>query len=344
VGAREPYWWYAGLPEPWVARALAPLGAVYGSFTARRMRRQSQYGAKIPVICVGNFTAGGTGKTPFVRTILALLRQVGHTPAVLSRGYGGTVAGPHWVDLALDTASQVGDEPLLLASDAPVLVARDRAAGAKAIEKGNFSVIVMDDGLQNPALAKDFSFSVVDAARGFGTGRCIPAGPLRAPLALQVPMVQAVILNVGAGGRGTSTAFSEMLDRQGVPVFAGRITTVGPLEWLRTQPVVAYAGIGVPERFFQTLREAGADLADAIIFPDHHIFTEADAQRLLARVAGKPLLLVTTEKDATRLRGTQGARAALAKGSRALPVALEFGVGDTAALIKLIAEAIPLRA
>jgi tetraacyldisaccharide 4'-kinase len=183
---REPSWWYPKGPEPWVSRALLPVGALYGALSGSRMQRPALYRAKVPVICVGNFTAGGTGKTPFVRTLIGMLRKAGHT-----------------IDRARDTAADVGDEPLLLAGDAPVVVARDRVAGARAIESGGqgvrASVIVMDDGLQNPTLAKDLSIAVVDAARGFGNQRCIPAGPMRAPLATQLLLVQAVVLNTGSG-------------------------------------------------------------------------------------------------------------------------------------------------
>jgi tetraacyldisaccharide 4'-kinase len=348
VGVREPSWWYADAPETWIARALAPVGACYGALSARRMQRPPEHRSTLPVICVGNFTAGGTGKTPFVRTVLGMLRDAGHVPVVLSRGYGGTVAGPHWVNRARDTATAVGDEPLLLAADAPVLVSRNRVAGAKLIEAGTpgtaATVIVMDDGLQNPALAKDLSFAVVDASRGIGNGRCIPAGPLRAPLAAQLPFVHAVVLNAGAGGMNTETPFGDLVAGRDVPVLTARLTTVGPLAWLRERPVVAYAGIGVPERFFQSLRTAGAVVEHTIIFADHHSFSEADAHRLLAHVEGADLQLVTTEKDAARLSGQSGTLVKLAQLSRTLPVAFELADADRIELMRLLARHAPLRA
>jgi tetraacyldisaccharide 4'-kinase len=329
-----------------MARVLAPVGLIYGTLSAQRMLRRPLHIANVPVVCVGNFTAGGTGKTPFVRTLLGLLRQQGHVPVVLSRGYGGTKAGPHWVNVTTDAASAVGDEPLLLAADAPVVVARDRVAGALSIEHADngprATVIVMDDGLQNPALAKILSFSVVDGARGFGNGRCMPAGPLRAPLAAQLPRVQAIILNAGA--RTAGAPLCGLPDVIGVPVLSGGVNVSGPVEWLKSKPVLAYAGIGVPERFFQSLRAAGGDVADTMVFPDHHDFTEADAQRLLGRVTGTSLQLVTTEKDAIRLCRANGARGALAAASRILPVAFEFDATNSALLGQLIAEHVPLRA
>jgi tetraacyldisaccharide 4'-kinase len=346
VGQREPSWWYAPVSQPWITRALAPLGVIYGAQVARRMRRPPAYRSSLPVICVGNFTAGGTGKTPFVRTLIGCLAQLGHTPVVLSRGYGGRMTGPHWIDLARDTAGDVGDEPLLLAGDAPVVVARDRVAGARAIESSTHgaSVIVMDDGLQNPSLAKDLSFAVVDAARGLGNNRCIPAGPLRAPLAAQVPLVHAVVLNLGAGGSAERTTVGAMLERHDVLVLAARLRASGPTAWLKTQPVVAYAGIGVPERFFESLRGLGAVIEETTVFADHHIFSDADARRLLARVEGTTLQLVTTEKDAARLSGQGGALAELARQSRTLPIAFDFDAANSDALSRLIARHAPLRA
>jgi tetraacyldisaccharide 4'-kinase len=348
VGVREPSWWYADAPDAWIARALAPFGALYGTLSARRMQRPPEHRSTLPVICVGNFTAGGTGKTPFVRTVLSILRDAGHMPVVLSRGYGGTVVGPHWVNRARDSAVDVGDEPLLLAADARVLVSRNRVAGAKLIEAGTpgtaATVIVMDDGLQNPALAKDLSFAVVDAARGHGNGRCIPAGPLRAPLAVQVPFVQAVILNTGTGAPASAAARDGLLAGRDVPVLRAGLRPTGPLGWLKERPIVAYAGIGVPERFFQTLRAAGAVLEHTIIFADHHNFSEADAQRLLVRVAGGDLQLVTTEKDAARLKGHGGALAKLAQLSRPLPVAFALTAADRDVLARLLARHAPPRA
>ncbi len=332
-----------------MARVLAPAGLVYGGITAQRMLRPPRYRANIPVICVGNFTVGGTGKTPFVRTLLAVLRAAGHTPVVLSRGYGGTITQPHWIDRSRDTAESVGDEPLLLSAEAPVMVVGDRAAGARAIEHGDglglrATVIVMDDGLQNPALAKDLSIAVVDAMRGLGNGRCIPAGPLRAPLAVQMPKVRALVLNIGEGRAPQAPSLDALLHAFAGRVVTARIAVQPPLAWLRERPVLAYSGIGVPTRFFETLANAGADVRETISFPDHHAFTSEDAHAILAKSRSSDLQLVTTEKDAARLLGRVGPLAELALASRTLPIALVLDEPGVQILAKLIADYAPLRA
>ncbi len=338
---REPSWWYAEGGTPWFARALAPAGALYGALAGRRMKQPPRHVAKIPVVCVGNFTAGGTGKTPFVRTLLGFLRDAGHRPVVLSRGYGGRIAGPHRVDRARDRAVDVGDEPLLLAADAPVFVARDRAAGAAAIEAVtdlSATVIVMDDGLQNPALAKALSIAVVDGARGFGNGRCIPAGPLRAPLAGQLARVDAVVVNGGTRGVGDSLLSMRWREGLAQPVLDARLAVASSVSALSGRPVVAYAGIGVPQRFFATLAATGADVRATISFPDHHAYTGADAVRLIAAADAAGAELVTTEKDAVRLLGTAGALGDLARRSMSLAIRLDLDDADAVILRRLIAE------
>ena len=181
----EPPWWYRDPPSG-IATVLRPLAALYGWAAAARYWRATPYRSRLPVICVGNFTAGGTGKTPLVIHLCERLKAAGHEPVALTRGYGGRLSGPYWVNAKSDVARDVGDEALLLARAAPTLVARDRRAGAHAIETGPHpvTVIVMDDGLQNPGLAKDLTIAVVDGGRGFGNGLTMPAGPLRAPLAV----------------------------------------------------------------------------------------------------------------------------------------------------------------
>ncbi len=349
MAAREPRWWYGGGPEPWLPWALGPVGLLYGAISARRMAQPPRYRAKIPVICVGNFTAGGTGKTPFVRTLLGLLRDAGHTPVVLSRGYGGRIAGPHWINRDSDTAADVGDEPLLLAGDAPVMVARHRAAGAAVIDTAaapapRATVIIMDDGLQNPALAKDLTIAVVDAARGFGNGRCIPAGPLRAPLGAQLPSVQALVVNRGSGPDAHAVSLAAVFKNYTGATLLAQIAPAESVDWLRARPVLAFAGIGVPQRFFATLTAAGADIRETAIFPDHHVFTQQDAQRLLTTARAQQLQLVTTEKDAARLIGVGRMLGELAAASRALPVTLQLDVAGLAALKALIARNAPRRA
>lgn len=337
VTKREPTWWYAAPGA--TSRLLEPAGALWGRLARRRMERAPAYRASVPVICIGNFTAGGTGKTPLALEVAGLIRAMGLRPMFLSRGYGGRQHGPHWVDAAKDRAGDVGDEPLLLAAAHPTLVSRDRAAGAKAIAEGPAAsdVIIMDDGLQNPAIAKDFVVAVVDGARGVGNGRVIPAGPLRAPLDFQLGLVDAVVVNWASDVGSPASPFADRLRRdfEG-PVLDARIAPTGDTAWLAAAPVVAFAGIGVPERFFATLRTLGARAMAEVPFPDHHPFTEADATRLLDLARGHGARLVTTEKDRARLAGLGGALAALRDAARALPVRIKLDARDESRLAALI--------
>ncbi len=344
----EPGWWYGATSRAWQPQVLAPFGWVYGTLTSRRMRAAPVYRPDVPVVCIGNFTAGGTGKTPFVREVCEQLCVLGHTPVVLSRGYGGSTAGPHWVDPPADTASAVGDEPLLLALHVPVVIARDRAAGAKAIVSAapphpRATVIVMDDGIQNPSLAKDLTIAVIDAVRGVGDGRCIPAGPLRAPLAIQLPQVDAVVLNRGVGDAPLAASTQALVDAFGGPVLSAAIVPARGLEWLRGLPVVAYAGIGVPARFFATVEACGGIVCKRIVFPDHHAFTDADARRLLALAQAEDMTLLTTEKDHARLSGLAGACADLRAATRTLPITLCLDDESVTTLGVLLASRVPVR-
>jgi tetraacyldisaccharide 4'-kinase len=345
VTMREPPWWYAPSPGL-VGRLLEPAGTLWGQLAQRRFARVSGYRASLPVICIGNFTAGGTGKTPLALEVAGMVQAIGLKPAFLSRGYGGQQRGPHWVDASRDRSGDVGDEPLLLAANYPTLVSRDRADGARAIAENSIraDVIIMDDGLQNPAVAKDLTVAVVDGARGIGNGRVIPAGPLRAPLAFQLTLVDAVVVNRGSANDAPANDFATRLRRdfEG-PVLDARIAASGAIEWLSGAPVVAFAGIGVPDRFFATLRTLGARIADEIPFPDHHAFTPSDATRLLdlARVQGA--ILVTTEKDRVRLAGLDGPLAELRNATRALPVRMKLEARDEGRLMALIEGAIGRR-
>jgi tetraacyldisaccharide 4'-kinase len=296
---RAPAFWFAGKPD-WRARALWPLGALYGAVTARRMGGQ---GARVgvPVICVGNFVAGGAGKTPTALAIAALLREMGEAPAFLSRGYGGTAGkdAPLLVDPAHHDAALVGDEPLLLARAAPTIVAADRPAGALAARLAGASVIIMDDGLQNRSLHQDVRFAVVDGATGVGNGFCVPAGPLRAPLATQTPHVTAVVL-IGEGEAGERVA--DAAARAGKPVLRARLTPdADQARALAGRDVVAFAGIGRPEKFFATLREIGARIVAAHAFGDHHPYAREEIAGLQAEAEARGAMLLTTEKDMARL-------------------------------------------
>ncbi|MCF4129114.1 tetraacyldisaccharide 4'-kinase [Methylobacterium sp. SyP6R] len=293
---RAPGFWWREEPAP-AARLLAPVGAVYGALAARRMARVGE-AAPCPVVCIGNFTLGGAGKTPTALAVAACLRDLGRHPVFLSRGYGGRLPGPVRVDPARHEAAEIGDEPLLLARAAPAIVARDRVAGARACAAAGADTIVMDDGLQNPSLAKDLAIAVFDGAVGLGNGRVFPAGPLRAPAAMQWGHVHAALV-IGEGEPGARVRAAAR--ERGLPALRCRLVAdPAAAEALRGRRVLAFAGIGRPEKFFATLREIGADLRETRAFPDHHAFTAAEAEALAAEAAAKNLLLVTTEKDRMR--------------------------------------------
>jgi tetraacyldisaccharide 4'-kinase len=309
-----PFWWREAGAS---ARLLAPFAGVYGAIAAERMRRAGMRAA-VPVICIGNLTVGGGGKTPTAIAVARLLLRAGLRPVFLSRGYGGALAGPVRVR-ANARAVEVGDEPLLLARIAPTIVARDRLAGAALAVRESADVIVMDDGLQNPALVKDVALVALDGRRGVGNRGVIPAGPLRAPLAAQLDCAHAVLL-VGEAGESAQEILREA-QRRGLPVFTGRLEpATAAAEWAGRR-VLAFAGIADPGKFFTTLTDGGVAVAAQYAFPDHHRYSAADATRLRARAERDGLQLVTTEKDAVRLQGDP-AVAELAAHAKSFPVAL----------------------
>ncbi len=337
----EPRWWYRA-PASGTANLLRPLGALYGWAARTRYLRARSYRSRLPVICVGNFTAGGTGKTPLTIYLSEQLKAAGHEPVVLTRGYGGRLSGPYWVDARTDNARNVGDEPLLLARAAPTLVARDRAAGARAIESGPHpaTVILMDDGLQNPTLAKDFSIAVVDGARGVGNGLVMPAGPLRAPLEFQLELTDAIIVNEVDSASGPSAVTGWLRQRFAGPVLRASMIPSQDVDWLAGLTVVAWAGIGAPGRFFSTLRGLGARLVETVSFRDHQRLTHADAARLLETALLQSATLVTTAKDMARLAGAEGALAELAATSRVLDVKLQLTETDAERLFSFLSTSL----
>ncbi|MDA9409571.1 tetraacyldisaccharide 4'-kinase [Bradyrhizobium sp. CCBAU 45384] len=324
---REPAFWYR--PRSPKSHLLSPLGALYGAITARRMAR-SGFDAGIPVLCVGNYHVGGAGKTPTVLALTKLLRELGESPVVLSRGYGGRLRGPVMVDRMRHTATEVGDEPLMMVRDVPVAVARDRLDGVALAKSQGATVILMDDGFQNPNLLKDASLIVIDSERGLGNGRVFPAGPLRAPLKPQLSRTDALVL-IGDGHAADDVA-SELAKR-GKPVLRARLKPdAGSVARLQGKPVFAFAGIGDPERFFRTLRTGGIDVARTRPFADHHMFSRDELAALAADAKAGQLTLVTTEKDLARLRGIDG----VPDGIVPFKVALEFD--DPARLKQLISD------
>jgi len=299
---------------------LSPLAAIYGAVAAQRLQRKG-FDAGIPVFCVGNYHVGGAGKTPTVVALVALLRDLGETPVVLSRGYGGRLRGPVMVEPDRHLAADVGDEPLMLARTVPVAVARERLDGLALAKSQGATVIVMDDGFQNPAIAKDASLIVIDAHRGLGNSCVFPAGPLRAPLSPQIERTDALIV-VGEGS--AAEAVAAKIAAQDKPVLTAQLKAdEAALSSLRGQRVLAFAGIGDPERFFRTLRSNGVEVAGQRAFADHHPFTQGEVEALLAEAKREALKLVTTEKDLARL-GAGGELPPWAQGIVAFPVKLEF--------------------
>jgi tetraacyldisaccharide 4'-kinase len=299
---REPGFWHR--PSSFVSLLLLPLGALYGAVAARRLQREG-FDAGIPVLCVGNYHVGGAGKTPMVLALTRMLRDLGETPVVLSRGYGGRLHGPVKVDPDRHAAADIGDEPLMMARTVPVVVARDRISGVALARSQGASVILMDDGFQNPAIAKDASLIVIDGDRGLGNGLVLPAGPLRAPLPPQLARTDALIV-VGEGSAAKAVAAD--IAARGKPVLSAHLKPDdASVAALRGKRVLAFAGIGDPGRFFRTLRASGIDVVCERAFPDHHPFSKSEIENLTAEAKRDALTLVTTEKDLARLRGSEGA-------------------------------------
>jgi tetraacyldisaccharide 4'-kinase len=321
----EPAFWYR--PSSLTSRLLMPLGALYGAVAARRLARQGR-DAGIPVLCVGNYHVGGAGKTPTVLALVNLLRDAGEAPIVLSRGYGGKLRGPIKVDPERHVASDVGDEPLMMAQAVAVVVARDRVDGVALARSQGASVIVMDDGFQNPAIAKDASLIVIDGDRGLGNACVFPAGPLRAPLPLQLARTDALII-VGNGSAADPVA-AAIAAQGGLVLRAHLVPSEASVAALRGRPVLAFAGIGDPQRFFRTLRGSGVDIVAEQAFADHHPFSEREIEALAAAAKRDGLTLVTTEKDFARLRRKPALDV--------VPFAVTLRFDDEAKLLRLVTD------
>ncbi|ACI52851.1 tetraacyldisaccharide 4'-kinase [Gluconacetobacter diazotrophicus PA1 5] len=288
-----PRFWSGG-DGGWPARLLAPAAALYTLATARRMRGTG-WRAPVPVLCCGNLTAGGAGKTTVALDLAARLVARGRHVHILTRGYGGRARGPLLVDPARHSAAEVGDEALLLARVAPCHVSADRAAGARAAVAAGADCLVMDDGFQNPGLRQDMGLLVIDGGSGFGNGHVLPAGPLREPVAQGCRRARAAIL-IGGDRTGALAHLPPAL-----PVLRADLAMQEAAPMLAGRPAIAFAGIGRPDKFFDGLRAQGIRLAACLPFPDHHAYRPRDVRRLSAMAAVQGAVLLTTPKDAVRL-------------------------------------------
>jgi tetraacyldisaccharide 4'-kinase len=329
-----PRWWYVreGAPAPITRALLRPLSWIWAAATARRIGRGLAVDPGAAVVCVGNLTVGGAGKTPVAREIVRRLRARGIDAHALSRGHGGRLGGPTRVDPAKHSSADVGDEPLMLAAEAPVWVARDRAAGARAAAAAGAQAIVLDDGHQNPSLKKALSLLVVDGETRddewpFGDGAVFPAGPMREPLARGLARADAVVILMPADLATPDAGLIRLFT--GKPVFVARLAPAAPPP---AGPQVGFAGVAKPWKVERALQAAGCDLADFAPFPDHYAFDEGTLRRLADRATQFGAGLVTTEKDWVRLPPEWRARVA------AWPVRAVFE--DEAALDALLARAV----
>ncbi|WP_299480432.1 tetraacyldisaccharide 4'-kinase [uncultured Roseibium sp.] len=331
------FWWQPS--GSILSSLLMPAGWIYGLVSGRRMLSKPRAKSRLPVICIGNFVVGGTGKTPFAIELSHLLREEGHNPAFLLRGYGGREKGPVLVDTALHGSEDVGDEALLLAEHGPTIVSSDRAAGARLAENQPVDILVMDDGFQNPSLAKDLSVVLVDCATGFGNGSCIPAGPLRAPAHQQIIRTDCLVL-VGKGEAADEAI--HLAGRKGLPILHAHLRAQANSN-LEGVNLFAFAGIGRPQKFFNALKELGYRVKKTQTFSDHHRYTEADVSSLLTDAENQGLQLVTTSKDMVRLATLNGELFRwIAARAEVLDVAMEIEAPER--LMALIQERLRARA
>jgi tetraacyldisaccharide 4'-kinase len=318
---RAPDYWRRRTVTPFV---LLPVSWLYSMAGLLRQRFAKPWRAPIPVGCIGNLVAGGAGKTPVALAVGDRLQASGVSVHFLTRGYGGRETGPTRVEPARHSFRDVGDEALLLARLAPTWVAHDRRAGAMAAKEAGADIIVMDDGFQNPALEKDLSFIVIDGGYGFGNGLVLPSGPLREPIARGLARADAVVM-IGDDRLDARSHFTHDL-----PYLEARLEPGPEGELLAGKSLVAFAGIGRPDKFFETLKSLGAELVEAVPFPDHHVYKPDDLMwmaEIAATLGTKP---ITTLKDFVRL--PEEARPMVDTLSVTLVVA------DPAALDKLLAK------
>ena len=327
--AKAPSWW--GERYHSLSILLSPVGFVYGLGVRLRFALTTPYRSKLPVICIGNFTVGGGGKTPLAIEISRLLLETGHKPVFLTRGYGGRLKGPHLVDPSKNSAVDVGDEPLILAQSAPVVVCADRGKGARFIEKLDADVIIMDDGFQNPSLHKDFSLVVIDSVVGVGNSRIFPAGPLRAGLSFQLKKADVLaIVGKGEGAREIEQVFSG-------DVFHLELKATGAVDWLSDTDIIAVTGIACPGKFYASLEKLGARIVQTHEYPDHHMFREEEARSILQARLDDDMPIVMTQKDWIRLP-LSGDRGRLRDAAKVLHV--KMTIDETQRLLSRFKKAI----
>ncbi|KXF78591.1 tetraacyldisaccharide 4'-kinase [Paramesorhizobium deserti] len=323
VSEAPPFWWEK--PD-WRALALSPFSALYGAVARRRLLRAVPPGVPAPVLCIGNFTVGGAGKTPTAIAFAKAAKARGLKPGIVSRGYGGGFSGVHLVDLAHDSAKHTGDEPLLLAAHAPVAVSPDRVAAARLLIAEGRDFLIMDDGFQSARLHVDYALIVVDSTRGIGNGRVIPAGPLRAPLIDQLRKADA-LLKVGTGSAADQVI--RQAARAARSIYEARLTP-GSASAISGRRFLAFAGIGNPEKFFASLTEMGGVPALTRTFPDHHPYGREEIDELMQTAAAADLGLATTAKDHVRLATGLGTPPQFLEKLAVLDVELVFDEPDTA--------------
>ncbi|WP_312949064.1 tetraacyldisaccharide 4'-kinase [Agrobacterium sp.] len=321
ISNAPPFWWRK---PGWQAYVLKPLSSVYGWIAGKRMRREYRPSVDVPVICVGNFTVGGAGKTPTAIAIAQAAIAKGLRPGFLSRGYGGTLdvttlVEPH------HRAKDVGDEPLLLDRYAMTVVSRRRIDGAHRLVEAGADLIIMDDGFQSARLMVDYTLVVIDSVRGIGNGFTIPAGPVRAPISEQMRQLSA-ILKVGDGAAADELVRTAA--RAGKTIYVAGIQPTLPGRLTGT-PVIAYAGIADPDKFYRTVESLGANIMERRSFSDHHTFEDDEVADLLDTAAKRQHSLVTTAKDVARLKGAPGRAEELRRRSYVIEIEMVFDDPNT---------------
>ena len=316
---RAPKFWY-NPKYSFSSLLLTPISWIYGLVRKKIQRDRAPWKAPIPVICVGNLLAGGQGKTPIALSIGKVLKLNNKSVHFISRGYGGSLRGPLLVDPRVNTASEVGDEPILLSEIAPTWICVDRIAGIKLAYEMGAKIVVMDDGFQNPSVKKDFSILAFDADVGFGNGRLIPAGPLRESITDGLSRANAAVI-IGDDFLGLESRLlniSNSLPQKQIKVYKAKIAPTTNFQSINKQKVFAFTGIGRPEKFLNTLIEMNCDITGKQYFSDHHQFTETEISQLLNLAKTKDSTLITTTKDYVRLTPSQK------KDIMVLPITLEW--------------------